>query len=174
MLEYCTLPRTGALEVILEVLGPDAKSSTNGVANNIQAQGGIHKICDVTIAYPEGKPLDLFQIVFGSRPACVTHVHYRLFDVKDIPSEAESLKQWMYNLYAEKEKMLEDFYRTGIFPHQMYPPASTSKATSPDASERAPRLLNHDPFRFLLLHLFFLTTTAIMYCSVTTLQALLF
>ena len=84
MLEYCTLPRTGALEVILEVLGPDAKSSTNGVANNIQAQGGIHKICDVTIAYPEGKPLDLFQIVFGSRPACVTHVHYRLFDVKDV------------------------------------------------------------------------------------------
>ena len=62
----------------------------------------------------------------------------------------------MYNQYAEKEKMLEDYYKSGIFPHNMYPPATTSKAISPDASERAPRGLYHDPITFLLLHLFFL------------------
>ena len=84
MLEYCTLPRTGALEVILDILGPVNKVN-NGFANsNLQDDSKISKICDVTIAYPEGKPLDLFQIGFGSRPPCVTHVHYRVFDVKDV------------------------------------------------------------------------------------------
>ena len=95
MLEHCTLPRTGALEVILDILGPNAtrmqqqsKSTNNGFnakcQDKVAAAGCINKICDVTIAYPQGSPLDLFQIVFGSRPACVTHVHYRLFDVKDV------------------------------------------------------------------------------------------
>ena len=84
MLEYCTLPRTGALEVILDILGPVNKVN-NGFANsNLQDDSKISKICDVTIAYPEGKPIDLFQIGFGSRPPCVTHVHYRVFDVKDV------------------------------------------------------------------------------------------
>ena len=83
MLEYCTLPRTGALEVILDILGPVNKLN-NGFANSLQDDSKISKICDVTIAYPEGKPLDLFQIGFGSRPPCVTHVHYRVFDVKDV------------------------------------------------------------------------------------------
>ena len=88
MLEYCTLPRTGALEVIFDVLGPSKQTKVNNGFVNHDQRGeprGITKICDVTIAYPDGgKPLDLFQIVFGSRPACVTHVHYRIFDVKDV------------------------------------------------------------------------------------------
>lgn len=164
LLEHCTLPRTGALEVILKVLGPPNAKSNNGVANKMQ---DISKICDVTIAYPQGKPLDLFQIVFGSRPPCVTHVHYRIFDVKDIPTDPEQMKHWMYNLYAEKEKMLEEYYRSGVFPHGMFPPASTSKK-SPDSSERAPRQLHHDPLKFLLLHLFFIVSTSIMYCAYLT------
>jgi len=161
MLEYCTLPRTGALEVILDILGPVNKVN-NGFANsNLQDDSKISKICDVTIAYPEGKPIDLFQIGFGSRPPCVTHVHYRVFDVKDLPHDTEAMRHWMYNLYAEKDKMLEEYYRTGIFPHDMFPPASTSKATSPKATDRAPRALYHDPLKFLLLHLFFVVSTVI-------------
>lgn len=84
MLEHCTLPRTGALEIILEVLGD--KTKNGGAMNNgLNSQShAINKICDVTIAYPEGKPLDLFQIAAGNREPCATHVHYRLFDVKDV------------------------------------------------------------------------------------------
>ena len=78
------------------------------------------------------------------------------------------MRHWMYNLYAEKDKMLEEYYRTGIFPHEMFPPASTSKATSPKATDRAPKALYHDPFKFLLLHLFFLTSMALfVYCAYT-------
>lgn len=174
MLEYCTLPRTGALEVILDTIGPvnkvnngcSANSGNGNSGNNFQDDSKITKICDVTIAYPEGKPLDLFHIGFASRPPCVTHVHYRVFDVKDLPQDPETMRHWMYNLYAEKDKMLEDYYRTGIFPHEMYPPASTSKATSPKATDRAPKALYHDPLKFILLHLFFVVSTAIfVYCG---------
>lgn len=36
-------------------------------------------ILDVTVAYSEGKPLDLPTIIMGQRKACRTHVYYRLF-----------------------------------------------------------------------------------------------
>ena len=32
----------------------------------------------------------------------------------------EELRHWMYRLYIEKEAMLEEFYRTGVFPHKMF------------------------------------------------------
>ena len=101
MLEYCTLPRTGALEVILDVLGPRATkvhgSSHNGGYSITHHTSAITKICDVTIAYPEGKPLDLFQIIAAFRPPCTTHVHYRIFDVKDVSGNFlhPDLKLWL-------------------------------------------------------------------------------
>ena len=148
--------------MILNVLGPNAKTK-NLCQNGVRT--GINKICDVTIAYPEGRPLDLFQIVLASRAACVTHVHYRVFDVQDIPEDPEAMRHWMYNLYAEKEKMLEKYYKTGIFPYDMYPSttrydASEKVPRGSDASEGAPRGLHHDPVVFLTLHLFFLMTIA--------------
>ena len=82
-----------------------------------------------------------------------------------IPQDPEAMRQWMYNLYAEKEKMLEEYYKTGIFPYNMFPPATTSTATSPAASEREPRPLYHDPIKFVLLHLFFGVSTSLMYFS---------
>lgn len=36
-------------------------------------------ILDVTVAYSEGKPLDLPTIIMGQRRACRTHMYYRLF-----------------------------------------------------------------------------------------------
>ena len=73
LLEHVTLPRTGALDVVMKVLGPDSE----------QEEGDkIERIVDMTIAYPEGKPLDLQSIVLGWRPPCNTHVHYRSWDVK--------------------------------------------------------------------------------------------
>lgn len=172
MLEHCTLPRTGALEVILKVLGPNAYSgnysSSNGSNTILNSNGlrpSVNKIVDVTIAYPEGKPLDLISIATGWRPPCTTHVHYRVFDIKQLPSDTEGIKEWMYNLYVEKEQMLDEYYKTGIFPHNMFPSNLTTSDTdtsngggSKFDNARGPRVLHHDPLRFLLLHLFFIAT----------------
>lgn len=81
LLEHVTLPRTGALEVVMKVLGPDSDKQENEK---------IQKLVDMTIAYPEGKPLDLQTIVTGWRPACNTHVHYRSWDLKVEKTTLES------------------------------------------------------------------------------------
>ena len=57
----------------MKVLGPDSEN---------QETEKIQRLVDMTIAYPEGKPLDLQTIVTGWRPACNTHVHYRSWDMK--------------------------------------------------------------------------------------------
>lgn len=46
----------------------------------------ISWILDITIAYPQGKPLDLPTIITGSRSPCETVLFYRLF-----PSSVVSL-----------------------------------------------------------------------------------
>ena len=66
-----------------------------------------------------------------------------------LPTDPEELRQWMYTLYIDKEKLLENFYRTGAFPQCGAGSKSVGK----------PRELLHDPMRFLLLHFFFIGST---------------
>jgi hypothetical protein len=61
-----------------------AGSMINSNGNNKFYKDYLNKIVDVTIAYPEGKPLDLGIICTGWRKPCVTHVHYRVFDSKEV------------------------------------------------------------------------------------------
>jgi len=180
MLEYCTLPRTGALDVIMSALGPQpvtreesgpeslAESQEHDQVSNIEpndsepspaAEGQIHKIVDVTVAFPEGRPLDLQTIVTGWRTPCVTHVHYRVFDSRDIPHCSEQLFSWMVRLYQEKEEMLEKFYETGKFPHDHF-----------DSAASPPKLIHLDPLRFLIIHAFFLFSNYIFYCIALSLS----
>lgn len=160
LLEHCTLPRTGALDVIMSALGPhrdctqDQESEPDllDVTETETPSEGIGKIVDVTVAFPEGRPLDLQSIVTGWRPPCVTHVHYRVFDARDLPRNSEDLFSWMVALYQEKEELLVKFYETGKFPYDNFDPAALP-----------PKTLYHDPLRFLVIHTFFLCSNYIFY-----------
>lgn len=163
-LEYVTLPRTGALEVALKVLGKDGKASngnanTNGSAvqdsSSKKRRGGLSKVVDVTIAYPDGKPLNLVSIATGWDPPCTTHVHYRVFDVDELPADPEAMKLWMYNLYYEKEDLLADFYANGSFPNGGSPP----------------RPLEHSGLRYFALHIFFMVSSALFWTYTATLRS---
>jgi len=146
-LEHCTVPRTGALDVILDTIGPNvAESESEGV-------GHIEYLVDVTVAYPEGKPLDLQSILTGWREPCLTHVHYRVFNSNTLASmTSEERFSWMVNLYKEKDEMLEKFYSSGEFPYNEF---------NPDG--KPPLLVEHDPVRFIILHLFFLASSYVFY-----------
>lgn len=41
-------------------------------------------VLDITIAYPEGEPIDLPTIVTGTRPSCQTHFLYRLYHSSEV------------------------------------------------------------------------------------------
>jgi len=135
-LEYCTIPRTGALDVIMEELGPNATSPI---------ESRITKVVDVTIAYPEGKPLDLQSIITGWRNPCTTYVHYRVFDTSEVPQDSAEIFKWMVDKYEEKERMLKEFYETGEFPYKMF---------DPDASP--PTVIQHNAALYTLRHIFFI------------------
>lgn len=107
----------------------------------------IQWILDITIAYPKGDPIDLATIVFGHRAPCKTTLFYRLYPCKDVPQDNESLTQWVFDRWSEKEKMLEAFYKTGKFP----------AGESPERGQ----LIEQDILRFVILHLFFIISTCI-------------
>ena len=106
LLEYCTLPRTGALEVIMEILRPPGAQNQEQVKIRLsqKEQSGIkysptlNKVVDVTIAYPDGKPLGIIDTLSAWRPPCTTHVHYKIFDIEQVPRDPKELRHWMYNL----------------------------------------------------------------------------
>uniref|UniRef100_A0A1Q3FG89 Putative lysophosphatidylglycerol acyltransferase 1 n=1 Tax=Culex tarsalis TaxID=7177 RepID=A0A1Q3FG89_CULTA len=109
----------------------------------------LEYILDITIGYPNGKPLDLPNIVHGFRNPCQTYLFYRLYRSSEVPRDSESLTRWLYDRFFEKEKLLEEFYRTGTFP-------CGSSAT-------LPTVVQQDLLRFLLIHLFFVTSTYVHY-----------
>lgn len=109
----------------------------------------LEYILDITIGYPNGKPLDLPNIVHGLRNPCQTYLFYRLYRSSEVPRDSESLTQWLYDRFIEKEKLLEEFYRTGMFPC--------------GSSSMLPTVIQQDLLRFLLIHLFFITSTYVHY-----------
>lgn len=115
----------------------------------------LEYILDVTIGYPNGKPLDLPNIVHGFRNPCQTYLFYRLYRSSEVPRDSESLTRWLYDRFFEKERLLEEFYRTGTFPCG----GGSSSATT----TTLPTVVQQDLLRFLLIHLFFITSTYVHY-----------
>ncbi|XP_060819085.1 acyl-CoA:lysophosphatidylglycerol acyltransferase 1-like isoform X2 [Bombus pascuorum] len=155
ILENVTLPRVGAMQTIFDTIGPSQENNTaeqhlNSRPNMTAAKPQINWILDITIAYPQGKPLDLPTIITGSRPPCETVLFYRVFPSSVVPREPELLSKWLYDRWVEKESLLENFYKYGSFLGTQAPVNEGSK-------------IHQDPLRFLVLHLFFITSSYIHY-----------
>lgn len=67
------------------------------------------------------------------------------------------MTHWLYKIFEEKEEMLEKFYNTGIFPTKDF-----CQSPAPE------RLVVQDNLRFLILHLFFITSTYVHYHMIST------
>uniref|UniRef100_A0A087YMF2 Lysophosphatidylglycerol acyltransferase 1 n=1 Tax=Poecilia formosa TaxID=48698 RepID=A0A087YMF2_POEFO len=130
-LTHVTLPRLGATHVILKTLSAQQENgsvgSDSGTRNQtVNKSKGLQWVIDVTIAYPKARPMDIQTWIFGYRPPTVTHVHYRMYPIKEVPMEAEALTDWLYQRFVEKEELLAHFYNTGSFP----PPDGQKEAAS--------------------------------------------
>ncbi|XP_011343258.1 acyl-CoA:lysophosphatidylglycerol acyltransferase 1 isoform X2 [Ooceraea biroi] len=151
ILENVTLPRVGAMQTIFDVLGPDTQDQQlNNRPNMTVAKPEISWVLDITIAYPQGKPLDLPTIITGSRPPCETVLFYRVFPSSVVPREPEQLSKWLYDRWVEKEALLEHFYKHGTF-------------LNTNGSHRGGSKVHQDPLRFLVLHCFFIMSSYIHY-----------
>ncbi|KAM7336725.1 acyl-CoA:lysophosphatidylglycerol acyltransferase 1 isoform X1 [Alexandromys fortis] len=128
-LTHVTLPRFGATSIILNALVAQQEngSPAGGDAKGLECKSrGLQWIIDATIAYPNAEPIDIQTWILGYRKPTVTHVHYRIFPIKDVPLETDDLARWLYQRFIEKEDLLSHFYRTGAFP----PPQGQKEAVS--------------------------------------------
>nr|XP_055226854.1 acyl-CoA:lysophosphatidylglycerol acyltransferase 1 isoform X6 [Gorilla gorilla gorilla] len=131
-----TLPRSGATKIILNALVAQQKngSPAGGDAKELEhyrtgapkfilriflkakdsKSKGLQWIIDTTIAYPKAEPIDIQTWILGYRKPTVTHVHYRIFPIKDVPLETDDLTTWLYQRFVEKEDLLSHFYETDL------------------------------------------------------------
>lgn len=70
-----------------------------------------------------------------------------------VPADTEGMTQWLYDRFIEKDKMLEEFYRTGRFP---------AKGSGPHLA----RVVRQDNLRYLILHTFFIASTYLQFMVV--------
>uniref|UniRef100_A0A3Q2I720 Lysophosphatidylglycerol acyltransferase 1 n=1 Tax=Equus caballus TaxID=9796 RepID=A0A3Q2I720_HORSE len=118
-LTHVTLPRIGATKIILSALvaRQENGSPAGGDTKELDSKSkGLQWVIDTTIAYPKAEPMDIQTWILGYRKPTVTHVHYRVFPVKDVPLETDDLTDWLYQRFTEKEDLLSHFYETGAFP----------------------------------------------------------
>ncbi|XP_030413432.1 acyl-CoA:lysophosphatidylglycerol acyltransferase 1 isoform X6 [Gopherus evgoodei] len=115
-LTHVTLPRLGATQVILKSLVAQQENGIPAGGDAMVAESkskGLQWVIDTTIAYPNAEPIDIQTWILGYRRPTVTHVHYRIFPIKDVPAEPEALTDWLYQRFIEKEDLLSHFYKTG-------------------------------------------------------------
>ncbi|CAG9823194.1 unnamed protein product [Phaedon cochleariae] len=148
--ENVSLPRIGAMKIIMDTLSPKSlcNNNSNSVKNDHVDLPCIKWILDITIAYPGGWPIDIGHIVFGHRPPCETVVFYRRYASKDVPKDSEALTQWLFDRWSEKEDMLGQFYKTGEIPvcfsrHERHPG----------------KVVVQDCLRYVIYHVFFIAST---------------
>lgn len=152
ILENVTLPRVGAMQTIVDRLSPQNNSFSeqlNSMGTSL-SKPQINWILDITIAYPQGKPIDLATIITGSRPPCETVLFYRLYPSTVVPKEPDALAKWLYNRWAEKETLLDNFYKYGSFLGPGQPAPEGHK-------------IQQESMRYFIIHLFFLTSTYLHY-----------
>lgn len=66
------------------IIGDDENLKEKIGEAEISAKKTLKYVLDITIAYPDGKPLDLPNIVTGMRRSCQTHLLYRLYRCSEV------------------------------------------------------------------------------------------
>ena len=106
-MQHTLLPRSTGLQFILQEL-----------------RQTVDYVYDCTIAY-EGVPRgeyaqDIFTVgasYFGGKPPKSVNMYWRRFLVSSIPvDDPKKFELWLRQRWVEKDKFIEDYYRTGRFP----------------------------------------------------------
>jgi len=105
--------KTKGLPQLQNVLLPRTKGFTTIMSSLPTA---IDAIYDATVAYTGG-PIYFSNALFGGKfQAEKVHLHMRRILIKDLPRDEEGLHQWMLDTFFQKDKLLENFEKTGTFP----------------------------------------------------------
>lgn len=156
ILEHVTLPRIGAMKTVMETLSVENLAKiTKG-----RKEEPLKWVVDITVGYPDAKPLDLLTISGGFRKTCVVHLHYRRFLASEVPfGDTEALTRWLYDRYVEKEDLLDEFYRTGRFPSCSHRSEGAKAPLGSAPLRLVPHRIDFNIAWIVLVHAFFIMST---------------
>lgn len=146
--ENVSLPRLGAMKVIMKTVGPQSCVNNNSSNKSEFQRAHIEYVLDITIAYPNGVPIDLSHIVFGNKPPCETVLFYRVYRATEVPEDIDAMTSWLFKRWEEKEEMLQTYYTTGVIP------AEYSRTNSSEV-----RPVVQDYLRLFILNIFFMVSS---------------
>jgi len=139
--EHVTLPRIGSAKAVLEEIGPrlddeevvepQAGNPFEMVSNYVSYLFGairekhyvkvrrppVRYIIDATIAYPDKEhPFSLLTLILGNQERSDIAIHYKVYSAEEVPyRDEEAMREWMYEAYMRKDRMLDNYYKTGTF-----------------------------------------------------------
>jgi len=79
----------------------------------------IKSLYDVTLGCGTTVAPTLTNVLMGRSTSA--HMYIRKFELSDIPKDEEGSSQWLYNLYEEKDQLLDSFHKKGKFEHPSLP-----------------------------------------------------
>lgn len=87
---------------------------TKGFVATVQGlRDHVDAVYDLTLGYEDGVPT-LWQYIRGLAPRA--HLHVRRHAIDTVPEDEESIAQWLYDRFREKDERLEQYYALGHFP----------------------------------------------------------
>lgn len=135
LLNHVALPRTGALKAIMNTVKVEKLKSPlrDGAINGVKSEA-VNGLCeipkaerlkwiiDITVGYPDAKPLTLLSWVTGNEGPKNIFVNFKVHHASEAfiqngrGDTDEMSDQWLYDQFIAKEKLLGKFYTSGIFP----------------------------------------------------------
>lgn len=115
LLEHVALPRIGATKAVLDALSPQTLvwSQKHHMLLDKPQPAPLAWVADVTIAYPGGKVVSLWELLTARVPTSPVILCYRTFPASQVPLSRSGLTHWMNDRFTEKDMMLEHYYNTG-------------------------------------------------------------
>lgn len=104
--------RERGLPVFNNLLLPRSKGFLQCLESSASA---INAVYDVTVAYEESVRPDFLSIFVGTRPKRV-HLHVRRWLLSQLPTDEEARIQWLYQIWREKDALLDHFKQHKRFP----------------------------------------------------------
>ncbi|XP_069115979.1 acyl-CoA:lysophosphatidylglycerol acyltransferase 1-like [Argopecten irradians] len=162
VLQHVTLPRLGAIQVVINTLcennHPSVVEKQQSKEDPSSKLTRIDWIVDMTIGYPQAEPLDLHGICIGYWAPRDISVHYRVYPINQVPTHnTELFTHWLYDRYHEKDKFLEQFYTNNV-----------NLEDSDKEQRQQPRMkrqsVDLDLISLLFFHLFYATSGYVFWC----------
>lgn len=163
ILEHVSLPRVGALQVLMENMTPP-KCQINAPEGENRS---VKYLIDLTLGYPDQSVLSLFGVILGTQGPRTIHAYYRYFSVENIPRDTQALTAWLYDRFVEKEFLLSELYRTGSYP-------DLSDQNSNNFIINQPREIHNHVSKYIYVHTFLTTSAYFFYLGFARIYATLF